>query len=515
MSTCLFGIEEELAVSGSNRHSRSVPVDYLATRLIERAFATLAYLADGAGRLFLANGSLLYLDCGSHPEVATPECTTPWEAVAYLRASERTLQELASDVCRADGLGEVRLARCNVDYLSNASWGCHESYLCRRPVADYVAQLVPHLVSRIIYTGSGGLDPRSAGAAFSLSPRLAHLQKVISHSSTGTRGIFHTKDESLSGRYHRLHVLAGDSACSDLATWLKVATTALIVAGIDTGMALEPLELVSPLEAMRTFAADPLCQARVETASCIGTQASAIEIQRHYLEAVRAHAATHSLPDWAPEACTRWGEVLTLLEVSPAALGTALDWPLKRRLLTDRIERRGHTWETVRAWTFALNALRRRGGEQFRRSGRGIDERAVQRLRAAGPRARHAVECLTRRLARHGLGWSGLDDFLDLRAELQALDVRFGVLDTGLFAELDRAGLLRHRVNTEGEIRAAQIRPPAVGRARIRGECVARLAAQRRRYHCDWQAITGPDQFLDLSDPLEGQERWRPLDGGR
>ena len=509
MTTCLFGLEEELAVSASFPDGQPVPVEFLAGRLIGQACVRLPHLSGGGTRLFLANGSLLYVDCGSHPEVATPECTTPWEAVAHLRAAERTLAEVALDVGRASRLGEVRIARCNVDYLGTTTWGCHESYLCRRPVGEYVAPLVPHLVSRIVYTGSGGFDPRSEGLAFSLSPRVRYLMDVVSPSSMGGRGIFHTKDEPLSGAYHRLHVLAGDSACSELATWLKVASTALIVACVDAGVELGGLAPADPLAAMRRFAADPLCRATVETGGPIAAQTTAIQIQRRYLQAVRAHAGTRALPDWAPEVCARWGQVLDLLETSPAALGATLDWPLKWRLFTDRLARRGHTWESVRVWTWTLSTLRSCGGQDLETSPHGIDQRAVQRFGRIGPRARRAVDCLTRRLARHGLTWSGLDDFLALRAELRALDVRFGVLDKGVFAELDRTGVLRHRVTAEDEVRAAQTNPPARGRARIRGECVARLSGQRGAYLCDWQGISGPERFLDLSDPLETQERWR------
>ena len=56
---------------------------------------------------------------------------------------------------------QVNLLRCNVDYSGVPStWGCHESYMHR--VANPVAvppQIVPHLVSRIIYTGAGGFTP--------------------------------------------------------------------------------------------------------------------------------------------------------------------------------------------------------------------------------------------------------------------------------------------------------------------------------------------------------------------
>ena len=62
--------------------------------------------------------------------------------------------------------------------------------------------------------------------------------------------------------YHRLHVLCGESLCSHLASWLKVGTTALIVALADAGLcASTGRALRMPLKAFRTFAADPTCSA--------------------------------------------------------------------------------------------------------------------------------------------------------------------------------------------------------------------------------------------------------------
>ncbi len=102
------------------------------------------------------------------------------------------------------------------------------------------------------------------------------------------RGIFHTKDESLSSEgYHRLHVLCGESLCSHLGAWLKVGTTALVVAMIDAGLRPgDGVRLKSPLSAMQTFASDPQCKATVLSAR--GKRLTAHMIQRHYLEQAEA-----------------------------------------------------------------------------------------------------------------------------------------------------------------------------------------------------------------------------------
>jgi hypothetical protein len=193
-ASCLFGLEAELAL-GATTEGTSIPVEGAVAALARLAGRRLVHLRDEGSRMYLANGSLFYVDHGYHPEIATPECTTPWEAVCHLIAGQRMVAGLADLVRGEIAADRVFVFRNNVDYLSGASWGCHESYLGRHPVGTYESWLVPHLVSRIVYTGSGGLDPSSPGIRLSLSPRVAFIDQVASANSTGNRGIFHTRDE--------------------------------------------------------------------------------------------------------------------------------------------------------------------------------------------------------------------------------------------------------------------------------------------------------------------------------
>ena len=47
-----------------------------------------------SSNVFLQNGARLYLDVGSHPEYATPECDSLYELVVYDKAGERILEGL-------------------------------------------------------------------------------------------------------------------------------------------------------------------------------------------------------------------------------------------------------------------------------------------------------------------------------------------------------------------------------------------------------------------------------------
>src|SRR5262249_10940398 len=149
---------------------------------------------------------------------------------------------------------------------------------------------------------------------------------------TGQRGIFHTKDEPLCGNgYHRLHILCGESLCGDLSSWLKVGTTALVVALTEAG--LRPgnaVQLRAPVEAMRLFASDPTCAAVAETKS--GERVTALVIQRHYLTQAEAPLRARFMPPWADEVCRRWRAVLDGLRGGWESAATSLDWAIKLAL---------------------------------------------------------------------------------------------------------------------------------------------------------------------------------------
>jgi proteasome accessory factor A len=496
----LFGIETEYALACLPHDGGTETRARVLGRLLDEARRTLPHLRDTSARgLFLQNGSRLYVDCGQHPELATPECTDPADLVRYVVAGERILATLASAV--RDGGGartEAALFRCNVDYSgAGTTWGCHESYLHRADPDLLATQLVPHLVSRVIYTGAGGFSPRSNGLEFTLSPRVDYLERVISSNSTGSRGIFHTKDEPLCGQgYRRLHVLCGDSSCSHLSTWLEVGATALVVALVEAGFGPgEGVRLAAPLEAMRAFVRDPSCQVTARLAG--GGRVTAAAIQRAYLAMAESLACRPFMPPWAPAVCRAWRAMLDRIESDVASLATRVDWAIKQALYADRARRAGVAWESLGDWTFVLSEI-------------GV---ALDRLEQ--PPERLTVEQVLDSLVRErGLRWEQLRPFVDLRRELFEADMRFGQLgERGVFGALDRAGVIEHHVPGVERFDEAVKTPPAGSRARVRGEFI-RKAAGSQRFLCGWEQVSdiAGRRALDLSDPFETRERWRQVD---
>lgn len=510
MAERLLGQETEYGLSVVMNSGPRRPNERAAED-IYRLAATLPHLpALRSSGVYLANGSRFYVDCG-HPEVATPECANPWDVVRYVRAGDRMLLELAAEMQRRDPeVGRTLILKNNIDYTSRATWGCHESYLHGGKDQTTLAHhIIPHLVSRIIFAGAGGFDCFSPGLDFMVSPRVAHLGCAISGNSTGGRGIFHTRDESLCGQgFKRLHLLCGESLCGDTGSWLKVATTALVVALIDAGK--QPgraVQFADAVAAMRLFADDPACRCTAPLAN--GREMTALAVQEHYLAQAEEWAGAAFMPPWAGEVCRQWRTMLERLRHGPALVGRTLDWAIKLALFHNHARRRGTTLEALARWSPVLAQLAAAHRESDR-----ADEPLTSELLLSrrGPMAA-ARKAATPLLEERGLAWDALADFLALRLEFFALDIRFSLLgEDGLFAALEAGGAgLDHRFPGVDNIAHAQANPPATGRAAIRGAVIRRHSGQNGRYAAEWEGVWNlqSNEELNLADPFCTEEKWR------
>lgn len=512
MADLLFGVETEYAISGLSPHGALGREEILhdLMRLATRQLIHLPDLHSGGG-VFLQNGSRFYADCGLHPEFCTPECTSPLDAVRYIEAGHRILGQLASGVESAGQPGtEIVCSRCNVDYSgSQATWGCHESYLHRIPDEELQPAIIPHLVSRLIYTGAGGFNPLSHGLEFTLSPRMAYFQRVHTENSTSGRGIWHSKSEPLGSGFERLHVLCGESLCSETATFLKVGTTALIVALADAGLTPgSAVQLADPLAALQSVAADLGCKKPLKMAD--GSSLTAIQIQRHYLEEAESQLGLAFMPVWAAEVCQRWRKTLENLECDSASVDQTLDWGIKRALYADHSRRLGIEWDqlpflnkVIEQMVSALDS--RAGGEKNMTL-----ENAIQKRRQM-PRQIAEFKPL---LQTRGFGWTDLRKLLNCRQQFFEIDTRFGELgNKSIFQNLDQAGVLDHRISAAHHVEEAMTEPPGNGRARVRANVIRRLTGTGKT-QCDWQCVINFNdaQVLDLSDPFVKEEGpWLPL----
>src|SRR5262245_2729854 len=439
-----MGIETEYAIGEFSPWGGHFDRTALVNTLMNLARRHLVHLPDLYNGLYLGNGSRFYVDYGNHPELSTPECTNPWDAVRYILAGERLLGDLIWQMNREIAEREVMLFKSNVDYAgASVTWGCHESYMHRASPIGLSDEVVPHLVSRIIYTGAGGFNSFCPGLEFTLSPRVPHLANVVSNNSTSDRGIFHTKDESLTRPgFHRLHIICGESLCSETSMWLKVATTALVVAMVEAG--LRPgfgARLRNPLQAMQTISSDPSCSATVEMAG--GRRLTALEIQYHYLNLAEKNLCRAEMPPWAEEVCREWRRMLNRLLDAPESVATTLDWAIKRALYEDYQRSRGVSWESLAHWSHVLTELRCAldATDQY------VQPLTPEVILHSGSPVRNNVLRLTPFLRDHGLSWDSLTSVMDVRKELFEIDTRFGQLGgAGIFSSLDNAGVLKHHI---------------------------------------------------------------------
>lgn len=508
----VMGGETEYAVSARDKLTGEV-VDQsvLLDSLLEHSKRRLGYTSKSKRGRFLSNGGLLYLDAGLHIEWATPECTSPFDVVRYLKAGDRIVHDMATsfkDEWRVPPIADVFCSRVNVDYLSRTLWAAHESYMHDVPPEQLPAELIPFLASRV-FLGAGGWDCTSPGLRFTRSPRAHFMTALSDHDSQYVRPLFHTKNEALSRTgSHRLHVACSETLCSETANVLRFGTTALVLALLKHGVRPgADVSLQSPIRAIQHFAVN--VHWRAATTTCPRRWLTAIDIQRHYLEAVESRLNRLSFPPWAERVCTMWRAVLDELDQDPEGAATSLDWAIKRRLFQRQLQRHGIAWSSLPHWNRVVERLaiawsRKRVPGPFE-------------IRLAIDRHAHLANELARLtpfLERHHLRWEQLANFDAARKEAFELDARFGALgDRGVFNALSTSGAVRHQVG-DLDVEQAMTHPPQDTRARIRGDVVRRLSDAGVPYGAEWTAVNDWSRrlTLDLQNPFEREERWIPWD---
>jgi proteasome accessory factor A len=312
----------------------------------------------------LTNGARYYVD-HAHPEMSTPECADARAVVVFDRAGEEIVRRSMAAASRLlPPEQELVVYKNNSDGKGN-SYGCHENYLLARstPFGQIVLHATAHFVSRQIYTGSGKVGcevpgVRSTAVDFQLTQRADFFEEEVGLETTLKRPIVNTRDEPHADaqRYRRLHVICGDANMSEVATFLKVGSTALVLAMVEDGYLTRDFVFAAPVAAMRQVSYDLALGQPLELAD--GSRVTALEIQFELLDRARKYAEQGGL-EAVGEAVgaavlDRWEHVLTGLETDPMSLARELDWVAKYRLLAGYRERHGLRWDDARLAALAL-----------------------------------------------------------------------------------------------------------------------------------------------------------------
>jgi proteasome accessory factor A len=438
----IFGLENEYGVTCTLRGQRRLSPDEVARYLFRRVVSW-----GRSSNVFLDNGARLYLDVGSHPEYATPECDSIEDLVAHDKAGERILESLVASAearLRDEGIrGVVYLFKNNTDSAGN-SYGCHENYLTSRrdDFGHYAQVLIPFFVTRQIYAGAGKVLQTARGAMFCLSQRAEHIWEGVSSATTRSRPIINTRDEPHADaeRYRRLHVIVGDSNMSEYATFLKVGVTSIMLRMLeDASVVLRDMTLEDPIRAIREISHDLTCRRLVRLAN--GRDASALDIQREYLGRAIRYRDQRGFSPLEQRALDMWQHCLTVIEKDPLGLDRECDWVIKHRLIDSY-------------------------------------------------RARHGIPLGHPRVA-----------LLDL----QYHDVN---RERGVFYLMQRRGAVERAVTDEAIERAVED-PPATTRARLRGDFIRRAKERRRDFTVDWVHLKLNDQTqrtVLLKDPFRSHD---------
>lgn len=428
MDRRIFGLENEYGVTCTFRGQRRLSPDEVARYLFRRVVSW-----GRSSNVFLRNGARLYLDVGSHPEYATPECDNLTELVTHDKAGERILEGLLVDAERRlheEGIaGDVYLFKNNTDSAGN-SYGCHENYLVARHgefsrLADI---LIPFLVTRQLLCGAGKVLQTPRGAVYCVSQRAEHIWEGVSSATTRSRPIINTRDEPHADaeRYRRLHVIVGDSNMSETTMLLKVGATDLVLRMIEAGTVMRDLTLENPIRAIREVSHDITGQRKVRLAS--GREASAIEVQREYYEKAVDFVDRRGIRTGTVEQVLElWGRTLDAIETEDLdRIGTEIDWVMKYKLI-----------------------------ERYR--------------------AKHNMTMSHPRVAQIDLAYH------DIHRR------------RGLYYLLERKGQAA-RICNDLKIFEGKSVPPQTTRARLRGDFIRRAQEQRRDFTVDWVHLKLNDQ---------------------
>jgi Pup amidohydrolase len=188
---------------------------------------------------------------------------------------------------------------------------------------------------------------------FQLSQRADFFEEEVGLETTLKRPIVNTRDEPHADaqKYRRLHVIVGDANMSEVATFLKVGTTCLVLSMIEDDWLHRDLMPAQPVQVLRQVSYDVGLSRPIELAD--GSRLTALEMQWEYLDRARKYAEEEGLDsvggeEVGGEVLRRWEDVLTGLESDPASVASQVDWVAKHRLVSAYGERHGLRWDDAR-----------------------------------------------------------------------------------------------------------------------------------------------------------------------
>lgn len=467
---------------------------------------------------FIQNGSRVYYDAG-HFEWSNPETLDPYHALLYDKAAERTLAETAAAVNKNLQLlhpgSSLALVKNNIDYYSDATYGCHENYSLLRfdnqgidPFSRLADDFVPFLVTRQIFCGAGRIGARSVDAnqpiAFQLSQRADFVKRVESTHTREERGLLNLRDEPLADvhRWRRLHLIVGDSNISEFATYLKIGVTSLVLDLFEANSIRGCWALQDPVHALHLVARD---WQSGQLALRNGSKMSALAIQRAYHQMAGRWVSQQPAQDWRHKILQDWGQTLDDLEKQHPRITERLDWAIKNHYFFQRTLRAAQTdWSEMGCWDFIIAKTNHVAlpAELVQEPLCWLEQNFVKT----------EVRQLKAYAQKHRLDWRLYAERRQLYHRLREIDVRYHDIHpaTGLYRLLEKRNDIIQRLIPEDAIAQAQQQPPMTTRAWQRGQIIGLARKTNVDVELDWDKVrlTEIDQVLPMADPFIAE----PLD---
>ena len=194
-----------------------------------------------------------------------------------------------------------------------------------------------------------GQDGREHG--FQISQRADYFEVEVGLETTLKRPIINTRDEPHADpeKYRRLHVILGDANLAEVSTYLKVGTTALVLAMIEDGFLTRDLTVDQPVASLRAVSHDPTLQHLLTLRD--GRTLTAVQLQMEYLDLARKFVDDRlgdDVDEQTRDVLARWESVLTRLEQDPMLCAGELDWVAKLKLLSQYRDRDGLDWDDAK-----------------------------------------------------------------------------------------------------------------------------------------------------------------------
>ena len=334
---------------------------------------------------FGENGCRIYNDLG-HLEISTPSYNSPFDAVAYDKASEIYAfvgsreaglalkkrvavhkNNVANTVVNrsgggsAGGGGSATSTATSTARLSGSgkagrvktlTYATHGNFLTKRAACKDWSRveraLIPWVVTRILLTGSGdvvsgdfvgAVGGKRGGVKFVISPRAMFVTRKSSLSTTAGRGILNTRDQPHAARnkYWRLHDIHFEALRSEYAIFLRDILQALVISAFEAGFLDDAPVLEDPVRTFKEISADTQeCEWRVRLKG--GERTDAVAVLRFYLEKIEEMQEKGSGEGgkWEGEGKKAFEEALEKLEARRVEdFVDGLDWVTKLALLVN------------------------------------------------------------------------------------------------------------------------------------------------------------------------------------